>query len=115
MPFRSMTVLQRWVDEFKRLDYPAEGSIRVIPQDGELGADTGLVAVRLMNSPTEIYLEPPAESGLEWTIVFEAREEPVRLGASQVRELAAGLATLSALCAFLQQKSDDFSAELRIS
>ena len=34
MPFRSMTTLQSWLDEFQELGYPIAGSAKVIPQDG---------------------------------------------------------------------------------
>ncbi|TDN90720.1 hypothetical protein [Microbacterium sp. BK668] len=113
MPYRRFATLQAWVEEFTRLGYPLKGSIRVIPQDGEEGADTGLVAMRLLDSPTEIYIEPPAKPGAEWTITFEPREQAVRLGASAVKALAGELATLSALCAFLQQKSEELVARTR--
>ena len=114
MPFRRFGTLQAWVEEFEQLGYPLGGSIRVIPQDGEAEADTGLVAVRILDSPTEIYIEPPAAPGAEWTIMFEPREQPVKLGASAVKALASELATLSALCSFLQQKSDSFLAQRHV-
>ncbi|WP_345800299.1 hypothetical protein AAIB33_12575 [Microbacterium sp. AZCO] len=109
MAFHSISTLESWVAEFERLGYPLHGAIRVIVQDGEAGADTGLVAMRMFDSPTEIYIEPPTESRPEWTVMFEPRTEPVRLGASAVKALASELATLSALCAFLQQKSEAIS------
>jgi hypothetical protein len=105
MPFRSLEVLQSWVAEFELIHAPRNGAVRVIPQDGDDGADTGLVAMRILNSPTEIYLEPPRSAGEEWTVTFEPREEPVRLKADDVRRIANELATLAELCAFLQQKS----------
>ena len=52
MPFRSMKTLESWVAEFERIRGPIDGVIRVIPQDGSGGADTGLVAMRLPQSPT---------------------------------------------------------------
>jgi hypothetical protein len=106
MSFHSIDTLQSWVREFER-SHDFAGSIRVIPQDGEEGDDTGLVAMRLDNSPTEIYLEPPGANGQpRWTVVFEARELPVRLTSDQVITLAQGLKTLTALCSFLELKSD---------
>ncbi|MFH8248798.1 hypothetical protein ACH3VR_00340 [Microbacterium sp. B2969] len=106
MAFRSISTLQAWVEEFEKLGYPVGGVIRVIPQDGDAGADTGLVAMRVMDSPTEIYLEPPHSEEAEWTITFEPRMEQVTLRASAVKGIASEMATLSALCAFLQQKSE---------
>lgn len=113
MPFRRFATLQAWVEEFEQLGYPLGGAIRVIPQDGEGNADTGLVAVRILDSPTEIYIEPPTSPGAEWMVMFEPREQPVKLGASAVKALAGELATLSALCSFLQEKSDAFLAQRR--
>jgi hypothetical protein len=109
MPFRSLEVLQSWVAEFELIHAPRNGAVRVIPQDGDDGADTGLVAMRILNSPAEIYLEPPRSAGEEWTVTFEPREEPVRLGADDVRRIANELTTLAGLCAFLQTKSDQFA------
>ena len=78
MPFRTMSTLQSWIDEFEQQGYSALTSVRVIPQDGGEDADTGLVAVRLPDSPVEIYIEPPPRgSGQEWSITFEPREQPV--------------------------------------
>lgn len=112
MPFHSIAILQAWVDEFVRLGHPVGGGIRVIPQDGAEGADTGLVAMRITNSPTEIYIQPPDAGEVEWTIMFEAREEPVRLRSSQLQEMAGEIATLATLCAFLQAKSDGYDSGL---
>lgn len=108
MPFRSIAILQSWVQEFEQRSPASSGTIRVIPQDGEGGADTGLVAMRIRNSPTEIYIEPPGPSESEWSIVFEPREQPVRLGSSAVQAMGEEVSRLAFLCAFLQQKSDDF-------
>src|SRR5690349_13722645 len=112
MPFRTMATLQSWVDEFNDRGYSVMSSVRVIPQDGSDGADTGLVAVRIPDSPTEIHIEPPPRgSGLEWTITFEPREEPVTLGSHAVAVVAKEVEALAALCTFLQEKSDAFLAE----
>ncbi len=106
--YRTIETLQSWVEEFVAQQGVGAGAIRVIPQDGDDGADTGLVAMRLLNSPTEIYLEPPHGSVDEWTITFEPREEPVTLGSSAVSAMATEIARLAALCAYLQQRSDAY-------
>ncbi|MFH8248974.1 hypothetical protein ACH3VR_01235 [Microbacterium sp. B2969] len=112
LPFRTLIILQSWVDEFGDRGAPALSSIRVIPQDGAAGADTGLVAVRIPDSPTVIYIEPPPRgSPLEWTITFEPREEAVTLGAHAVARMAVEVTALADLCMFLQQKSEAFLAE----
>lgn len=110
MPFRTMETLQAWVAEFEAAHDLGGSAIRVIPQDGEAGADTGLIAMRVANSPTEIYIEPPDSSATQWMVTFEPREEYVRLGSREVRAMAVEVAKLAELCAFLQQKSDEFLA-----
>jgi len=37
MPFRSMSTLQSWLDEFAALGYPIGASAKVIPQDAKKG------------------------------------------------------------------------------
>lgn len=104
MPFRSMTTLQSWLDEFQELGYPIAGSAKVIPQDGADGADTGLVVFQLTNAPTLAYLQPEV-SPLEWRVTMEAREAPATMNPATVMNLAFELSIVSALGAFLQSKS----------
>jgi hypothetical protein len=112
MPYRTLATLQSWVDEFALRGDSGLGSIRAIPQDGSGGADTGLVAVQLPNSPTVIYLEPPARgSGRPWSITFEPREQCVTLAADAIAKMADELGALAALCVFLQEKSETFLSE----
>lgn len=108
MPYRSMKVLQAWVDEFLELGLAGESTIRVLPQDGDEGADTGLVGVRLHHAPTEIYLQPPDADVSAWTVTFEPREDLVRLATPELEHLAVGMTTLASLCRFLQEKSDAY-------
>lgn len=112
MPFRSIETLESWVAEFEKQNSAGASVIRVIPQDGGGGADTGLVGMRLPNSPTEIYIEPPTQRGEEWTVTFEPREDYVRLGAVAVQMIAVEMTKLARLCEFLQQKSDEFMRNL---
>jgi hypothetical protein len=107
MPFRSMSTLQSWVEEFESLGYPVAESAKVIPQDGEDGADTGLVVFQLANAPTLAYLQPDM-TALEWLVTMEAREAPSTMNPATVMNLAFELSVLSALGAFLQTKSRDF-------
>lgn len=104
MPFRSMSTLQSWLDEFEELGYPIAGSAKVIPQDGDEGADTGLVVFQLSNAPTLAYLQPEM-SALEWRVTMEAREAPATMNPATVLSLAYELSVISALGAFLQSKS----------
>ena len=111
MPFRSMSTLQSWLDEFAALGYPIGASAKVIPRDGEDGADTGLVVFQLVNAPTLAYLQPEM-SALEWRVTMEARERPSTMNAAEVMNLAFELSVLSALGAFLQRKSQDYMARI---
>jgi hypothetical protein len=110
MPFRSMSTLQSWVDEFERLGYPIAGAAKVIPQDGEDGADTGLVVFQLENAPTLAYLQPDM-SAMEWLVTMEARESASTMNPATVMNLAFELNVLSALGAFLQTKSQHFMSQ----
>lgn len=112
MPFRTIETLQSWVAEFEGQNSAGASEIRVIPQDGDGGADTGLIAMRLPNAPTEIYIEPPTRTGEQWMVTFEPREDYVRLGSVDVQTLAVEMSMLARLCAFLQEKSDEFMRSL---
>lgn len=106
MPFRSLTTLESWLDEFRR-DYPAlAGRLRVVPQDGEDDADTGLIVVELVDAPTVIYLQPDPETSDRWVVTLESRDEAVTLEAEQLRALAADLGLVSQLCTFLQNSAE---------
>jgi hypothetical protein len=103
-----MSTLQSWVDEFYELGFPVSGSIRVVPQDGEGGSDTGLVSVMLPSVEPTIYLEPESPGSTHWAVTFERREDDVSLDAATLLRLVGELATLSALCTFLEAKSRAF-------
>jgi hypothetical protein len=107
MPFRSLSTLQSWLDEFEALGYPLGGSAKVIPQDGDDGADTGLIVFQLANAPTLAYMQPDM-TALEWLITMEAREEAASMNPATVMNLASELSVLSTLGMFLQTKSRDF-------
>ena len=111
MPFRSKATLQSWLDEFTQMGYPVAGELKVIEQDGEDGGDTGLVAVRLARATTVIYMQPEMDGSYEWLVTMEPRETPVVLNSAAVLNLATELTTVSALCAFLQVKSQAFVAQ----
>ncbi len=110
MPPRSRATLQSWLDEFRRLDYPYSGTIRAIEQDGGDREDSVLVAVKMDDASTVTYLQPDAPGGVRWMVTFEAREESIELDAAGLSRLSSEIATLSALCVFLEAKS--LAAEL---
>jgi hypothetical protein len=108
MPFRSMSTLESWLDEFRGMGYPIAGSVKVIPQDGGEGADTGLVAVELVHASTVTYIQPDLDGSAEWVVTMEPRETAVTLSVDSLRGLSAELLVVSELCAFLQMKSHAF-------
>ena len=111
MPFRTMTTLQTWVDDFRAMGYDHAEILRVIPQDGDDGSDTGLIAAQLRSVSTTFFISPGPEQGsTEWAVTFEPREDAAPLPAGSVMALSGELATLSALCSFLQARSEAFVA-----
>ena len=113
MPFRTMTTLQAWVDDFRALGYDDASILRVIPQDSEDGADAGLIAAQLKSVSTTFFVAPgPEQNSTEWAVTFEPREDAAPLPAGRVMALSGELATLSALCSFLQARSEAFLANI---
>lgn len=104
MPFRSKATLEQWLDEFRSVRKDGE-LIHVLIQDGDDGADTGLVIVPLVNVSTEIVMEPAAVGEQHWLIRFEPRAKPFELTSIKLHGLAAELAAAAALCEFLERKS----------
>lgn len=105
MPFRNSVTLETWLEEFRSKGYLIDGSVKVMDQDGEDGADTGLVGVTLAYSSAVAYIQPETTTSTRWLVTFEARETQVDLDAATVLKLAAELTTVSALCAFMEEKS----------
>ncbi|GAB3155342.1 hypothetical protein GCM10027058_27510 [Microbacterium neimengense] len=110
MPFRSLEMLESWLVEFRELDYPIAGTVKVIPQDSEFGSDTGLVGVRLLNAQTVTYIQPVEAGSSTWVVTFEARDTDLQLDAAGAFRLSTELAMVSALCTFLQTKSKAYLA-----
>lgn len=109
MPFRTMATLQSWIDDFRSLGYDDDGMLRVIPQEGEDGTDTGLIAARLRSVSTTFYVAPEtAPDATGWAVTFEPRENAAPLGSARVLALSGELAMLSTLCTFLQARSEAF-------
>ena len=108
MPFRSLMTLRAWLDEFGELGDVAPGTLKVIEQDGDGGANTGLVAFRFENASTVAYVQPERAGSMTWMVTLEPRESSITIDAAGVRDLADELALLSTLCSFLQAKSEAF-------
>lgn len=109
MPFRSQRTLELWVDEFNALGHPLGGVVRVIVQDGNDGANTGLVWIRLGNAPTGAFIQPVSEDGTVWAVTFEPRDEPVTVSAVDVLALSRELKTVSLLCQYLEDRSRTYT------
>lgn len=106
--FRSLVTLGSWLDEFRRLGGIGPGLLKVIQQDGDDGADTGLVACQLESPGTWAYIQPERPGSAQWMVTLEPREDSVTMSAGDILDLASRLALLSELCAFLQAKSEAF-------
>ena len=107
MPFRSKETLERWVAEFGTFGHDVEGAVEVLLQDGRDGSDTGLVVVRLVHAPTDVYMQPVGPGNPRWEINFSARGRDFTLQAQELLGLAHELTVASALCTFLERKSYD--------
>jgi len=111
MPFRSMSTLESWLEEFRGQGHAVADHVKVVPQDGDDGANTGLVAVELAQGSIATYIQPSAEGSPEWVVTMEARDSAMTLDAVSISALAAELTMVSALCAFLQSRSAAFVGE----
>jgi len=77
-------------------------------QDGDGGADTGLVTFQLDHASTVVFIQPATQDASGWVATMEPREEAVVLDAPGLLELSAELAAVSELCAFLEAKSQAY-------
>lgn len=108
MPFRSLETLEAWLAEYRELGGPRADSARVIVQDGDGGANTGLVTVKLDRASTVVIIQPGTDGAAGWIATMEPREENVELDATGLLELSAELAAVSNLCAFLEARARAF-------
>jgi hypothetical protein len=110
MPFRNMDTLESWLEDFRSLGYP-DSVVRVMPQDGEDGSNTGLVGVHLENAATVVYIQPESAASTRWVVTFESREDEEEMDAASLLKLASELSVVSALCAFLEAKSAAYAVD----
>ncbi|MBZ4487708.1 protein-L-isoaspartate carboxylmethyltransferase [Microbacterium sp. cx-55] len=110
MPLRSMETLQSWLTEFITQGHPEVRALKVLSQDVDDDGEVGLVRVQLANASTVTYLEPAAPGSVQWIVTLEPREDVVVLDAAGLQKLSGELATVAALCFFLQAKSEEFLA-----
>lgn len=105
MTFLNITTLQSWIDEFRELGYPLPAEVRVVPQDGDEGADTGLILAKLSATPTTLYIQPVAVGSQEWCVTFEPRAESSAASPADVTKIAMELTVLGALCAYVEAQA----------
>jgi hypothetical protein len=107
MPFRNAATLEKWLEEFLASGDHAgfAGTVRVLPQDGADGADTGLVGVQFERLATTTAIRPEEPGSPRWLVSFEPRDAPVTMRPEQMTALAEDLVYVARLCRFLERKS----------
>ncbi|MGW9588547.1 protein-L-isoaspartate carboxylmethyltransferase [Microbacterium sp. NPDC055455] len=113
MAFRNLETLESWLAEYRALGKPLGDSARVMVQDGDGGANTGLVVFRLDHAPTGVFIQPVAQDASRWVATMEPREESVVLDPDGLRNLSAELEAVADLCAFLEAKSQAYQGHDR--
>lgn len=108
MSYRTKEMLETWLEEFYTRGHAMAETLKVMPQDGSEGADTGLVGITLMSAQTITYIQPEPPGSTNWMVTFEARDTAVLLDADGAMRLSKELAVVSELCRFLQSKSEAF-------
>ena len=104
MPFRSKETLELWLEEFIS-NRGAGDLIKVVLQDGDEGADTGLVIVPLRDSSTSIFMEPVALGDPRWRVTIEPQLDTTVLTSHEVSAFAVELMVAAELCAYLEARS----------
>ena len=108
MAFRNMETLESWLAEYRESGRAGAASARVMVQDGDGGANTGLVTFQLDHASTVVFIQPATQDATGWVATMEPREDAIVLDAPGLLELAAELAAVAELCAFLEQKSRSY-------
>lgn len=108
MAFRNLETLESWLAEYRALGKPMADAAGVMVQDGDGGANTGLVFFRLGHAPTGVFIQPITQDATGWVATMEPREESLVLDAPGLVKLSAELAAVSELCAFLEAKSQAY-------
>ena len=111
MAFRSLETLESWLAEYRALQKPLADAARVAVQDGDGGANTGLVLFKLGHAPTGVFIQPATDNASKWVATMEPREESLVLDSTGLLKLSDELAAVSELCAFLQAKSQGYQGD----
>lgn len=111
MPYRSQATIQAWVDDYLAENPDDVTAITVLEKDFTPGPESGMVVVSLANASTVTYIQAVgADTTPRWVVTFEPRADSFDLDAQGVGRLAADLAMVSSLCAYLQRRTDDILA-----
>lgn len=103
MPYRTHTLLTRWVSEFTAA-HMTSSTIEVLRQDG-FDEDTGLVVLRPRGVDTELYLEPASPGASRFVVTLTHSDVDITVGSLELLLLSEELKTASLLCDFLESKS----------
>ncbi len=106
MPFRTKSLLEAWLSEFRAQGHDVSATVAL--QDGSDGSDTGLVILQLTFADTEVFMQPVALHDPRWAVTFQARSFDVALTPQQVDTLGREVIRVGQLCAFLEAKSQDY-------
>lgn len=107
MPYRNQATVQGWVDDYLVAHPEHAASVNVLEKDYTSGPESGLVVVALRNASTVTYIQPvPDESGPHWVVTFEPRADAFDLDGAGVARLSDDLATVAAICTYLQERTD---------
>ncbi|MCS5724068.1 hypothetical protein N1028_16280 [Herbiconiux sp. CPCC 203407] len=103
MPYRTHTLLSRWVSEFTAA-HTTSSTIEVLRQDG-FDEDTGLVVLRPRGVDTELYLEPASPGASRFVITLTRTDADITVDSLELLLLSEELKTASLLCDFLEIRS----------
>jgi hypothetical protein len=107
MPYRDRAQVAAWLDDFLEYRPDLAERLSIVDQDFVASDDSGIVVVSLRKASTLTYIRPTTEDGHPmWATVFEARSTTFTLGSEGLRELAADVNDLAAICEYLQERTD---------
>jgi hypothetical protein len=108
VPYRDRAQVEKWISEFWDTHSLFDKRISILDDEFVSQPNSGMVVVGLERSPGLTYLSVKmVDEKPRWTVMFEARPEPVHLDADGVRALANEIGALGVLCEYLQQRTDD--------
>ena len=107
MPYRDRAQVEKWISEFWDTHSLFDKRISILDNEFVPQANSGMVVVGLDRTPGLTYLSVKmVDDKPRWTVMFEARPEPVHLDADGVRVLANEIGALGVLCDYLKERTD---------